>query len=115
MSCIDIASETEILKKWEQILPLIEVKDRYYHLRKYKNCCVGKEIVDIIVRQYPEMKRVDAVIFGQRLANLGIISHVARMQSFRDGWYFYHLDTLDEEEDSMSSSSHSFFHSFFSQ
>ena len=67
----------------------VVVKDRLYHLRRYKECFVAREFVQAVMTLgYCDTRR-DAVVIGQRLCRRGQMHHVADDHNFRDGYYFF--------------------------
>jgi sensor c-di-GMP phosphodiesterase-like protein len=70
----------------------LDIRDRIYHLRSYPQCFVGREAVDWLVK-HQHVSRPDAVRLGQRLAALGLISHVQDEHDFADADLFYRLSS----------------------
>jgi hypothetical protein len=68
----------------------LDIRDRMFHLRTYKECFVGREAVDWIVL-HQRVSRVEAVRLGQRLVALGLISHVVTEHDFEDAELYYRL------------------------
>ena len=68
----------------------LDIRDRVFHLRTYRECFVGSEAVDWIA-QTRDVSREQAVVIGQRLLALGHISHVADEHDFEDANLFYRL------------------------
>jgi sensor c-di-GMP phosphodiesterase-like protein len=68
----------------------LDIHDRVFHLRTYRDCFIGSEAVDWIA-QHQEVSREQAVIIGRRLLALGHIRHVADEHDFEDAFLFYHL------------------------
>ena len=66
----------------------IQIKERHFHLKSYRQCFVGSEAVDWLV-SHLKISRQDAVIVGQRLINENWIHHVLDEQAFQDGYFFY--------------------------
>ncbi|KAL3810425.1 hypothetical protein ACHAXA_005633 [Cyclostephanos tholiformis] len=77
----------EIAIKLEQN---VEVRDRYYHLRKYPQCFVCSEAVDYLVESKIASSREDAVRIGNEvMANVGNFEHVCEEHDFEDGYFFF--------------------------
>ncbi len=70
----------------------LDIHDRIYHLRSYPQCFVGREAVDWLVK-HQGIHRSEAVRLGQRLAALGLISHVQNEHDFADADLFYRLSS----------------------
>eukprot|EP01104_Vermistella_antarctica_P011653 TRINITY_DN3278_c0_g1_i1.p1 TRINITY_DN3278_c0_g1~~TRINITY_DN3278_c0_g1_i1.p1 ORF type:complete len:492 (+),score=79.16 TRINITY_DN3278_c0_g1_i1:187-1662(+) len=64
------------------------VKDRKYHLKKYRNCFVGSEAVDWIVNRV-DVKRKEAVEIGIHLQRAGVFVHVCDDHVFKDESLFF--------------------------
>ena len=68
----------------------VELKDRRFRLKTYKQCFVGSEAVDILVQTRLVETRKDAVEFGRTLMReLGLFQHVTGDHSFLDEPKFY--------------------------
>lgn len=68
----------------------VKVSDQKYHLKTYKNCFVGKEAVDYLVKSGTATSREDAVQIGRALAGeFHLFEHVARDHDFKDEKLFY--------------------------
>lgn len=68
----------------------LDIRDRVFHLRTYRDCFVGAEAVEWIA-QTQDVSRDQAVVIGQRLLALGHIRHVADEHDFEDANLFYRL------------------------
>ncbi|KAL3935053.1 MAG: hypothetical protein SGBAC_009354 [Bacillariaceae sp.] len=68
----------------------INVKDRTFKLKKYKNCFVGSEAVDFLVQAKLATSRDDAVQIGRQLMDdLDFFHHVKHDHKFEDDYVFY--------------------------
>lgn len=68
----------------------INVKDRTFKLKKYRNCFLGNEAVDFMVQAKLASSRADAVALGRELLQKHeLFYHVTRSRSFEDEYYFY--------------------------
>jgi tRNA A-37 threonylcarbamoyl transferase component Bud32 len=67
----------------------VEVKNRTWHLKKYKMCFVGSEAVDWLVKEMPSWSREKAVHFGNILLEKRIFRHVCDEHDFKDEYLFY--------------------------
>jgi hypothetical protein len=74
----------------------VEIKDRKYHLKTYKECFVGKEAVDFLVEAGHAATREDAVALGGALQQSFLFEHVTRDHSFTDDYLFFRF--LGEKE-----------------
>ncbi|KAL6072943.1 DEP domain-containing protein [Balamuthia mandrillaris] len=71
----------------------LSIKNRMYHLRKYKKCFIGKELVDWLMQLEDEnlsfSSRKDAVDFGNVLMEKHFFHHVTFAHILKDDEYFY--------------------------
>ncbi|XP_019618159.1 PREDICTED: uncharacterized protein LOC109465380 [Branchiostoma belcheri] len=72
------------------------IKDRKYNLRTYRNCFVGREFVDWLVKE-KGLERAEAVEMGQKLVTRGFGHHVTDDHKFKDEVLFYRLLEDDSE------------------
>ncbi|XP_078571706.1 rap guanine nucleotide exchange factor 4-like isoform X4 [Branchiostoma floridae x Branchiostoma japonicum] len=90
---------TVILAKVPQM-----VRDRKYHLRTYRRCMVGSEMVDWLMDQSALVHtRMQAVGMWQALLEEGVISHVCQEHQFKDKYLFYRFRDDDTGMGSMPS------------
>nr|XP_057938597.1 rap guanine nucleotide exchange factor 4 isoform X3 [Doryrhamphus excisus] len=74
------------------------IRDRKYHLKTYRQCCVGTELVDWQMQQNSCVhSRLQAVGMWQALLEEGVLNHVDREPSFQDKYLFYRF--LDDDDD----------------
>ncbi|KAM4609458.1 rap guanine nucleotide exchange factor 4 [Polymixia lowei] len=74
------------------------IRDRKYHLKTYRQCCVGTELVDWQMQQSSCVhSRVQAVGMWQVLLEEGVLNHVDQELSFQDKYLFYRF--LDDEQE----------------
>ncbi|XP_061464455.1 rap guanine nucleotide exchange factor 4 isoform X2 [Rhineura floridana] len=74
------------------------IRDRKYHLKTYRQCCVGTELVDWIMQQSSCVHlRTQAVGMWQVLLEEGVLNHVDQEQNFQDKYLFYRF--LDDEDE----------------
>ncbi|XP_068560629.1 rap guanine nucleotide exchange factor 4 isoform X1 [Cebidichthys violaceus] len=74
------------------------IRDRKYHLKTYRQCCVGTELVDWQMQQSSCIhSRVQAVGMWQVLLEEGVLNHVDQELSFQDKYIFYRF--LDDEQE----------------
>uniref|UniRef100_A0A8C9WL97 Rap guanine nucleotide exchange factor 4 n=1 Tax=Scleropages formosus TaxID=113540 RepID=A0A8C9WL97_SCLFO len=74
------------------------IRDRKFHLKTYRQCCVGTELVDWLSQQSPSVhSRVQAVGMWQVLLEEGVLNHVDQELNFQDKYLFYRF--LDDEQE----------------
>ncbi|XP_065736476.1 rap guanine nucleotide exchange factor 4 isoform X5 [Phocoena phocoena] len=74
------------------------IRDRKYHLKTYRQCCVGTELVDWMLQQTPCVhSRIQAVGMWQVLVEDGVLNHVDQEHHFQDKYLFYRF--LDDEHE----------------
>uniref|UniRef100_A0A672TS30 Rap guanine nucleotide exchange factor 4 n=1 Tax=Strigops habroptila TaxID=2489341 RepID=A0A672TS30_STRHB len=74
------------------------IRDRKYHLKTYRQCCVGTELVDWMMQQSPCVHlRTQAVGMWQVLLEEGVLNHVDQEHHFQDKYLFYRF--LDDEHE----------------
>uniref|UniRef100_A0A8C3KK17 Rap guanine nucleotide exchange factor 4 n=1 Tax=Calidris pygmaea TaxID=425635 RepID=A0A8C3KK17_9CHAR len=74
------------------------IRDRKYHLKTYRQCCVGTELVDWMMQQSPCVhSRTQAVGMWQVLLEEGVLNHVDQEHYFQDKYLFYRF--LDDERE----------------
>lgn len=69
------------------------IRDRKYHLKNFRRCLVGTEMVDWLMQQSSSHIRIhsrsQAVGMWQALLEEGVISHVTHEHQFKDKYLFY--------------------------
>uniref|UniRef100_A0A8B9RPE5 Rap guanine nucleotide exchange factor (GEF) 4 n=1 Tax=Astyanax mexicanus TaxID=7994 RepID=A0A8B9RPE5_ASTMX len=74
------------------------IRDRKFHLKTYRQCCVGTELVDWHMQQSSCVhSRVQAVGMWQVLLEEGVLNHVDQELNFQDKYLFYRF--LDDEQE----------------
>ncbi|ELW64164.1 Rap guanine nucleotide exchange factor 4 [Tupaia chinensis] len=74
------------------------IRDRKYHLKTYRQCCVGTELVDWMMQQTPCVhSRTQAVGMWQVLLEDSVLNHVDQEHHFQDKYLFYRF--LDDEHE----------------
>jgi hypothetical protein len=66
------------------------IADRVWHGINFKQCMVGSQAVDALVRHF-RLTRAEATVLGQSLLDLGLLHHVADEHPFADANLFYEL------------------------
>ncbi|XP_041365780.1 rap guanine nucleotide exchange factor 4-like isoform X3 [Gigantopelta aegis] len=73
------------------------IRDRKYHLRTYRRCMVGSEMVDWLMQQSSLVHmRNQAVGMWQGLLEEGVVVHVCHQHQFKDKYLFYRFSADDE-------------------
>ncbi|KAL5006473.1 hypothetical protein ScPMuIL_015279 [Solemya velum] len=73
------------------------IRDRKYHLRTYRRCMVGTEMVDWLLQQSSLVhSRNQAVGMWQALLEEGVIVHVCHEHQFKDKYLFYRFREDDQ-------------------
>ncbi|XP_012907527.1 rap guanine nucleotide exchange factor 4 isoform X4 [Mustela putorius furo] len=74
------------------------IRDRKYHLKTYRQCCVGTELVDWMLQQTSCVhSRTQAVGMWQVLVEDNVLNHVDQEHHFQDKYLFYRF--LDDEHE----------------
>uniref|UniRef100_A0A3B3RRE0 Rap guanine nucleotide exchange factor 4 n=1 Tax=Paramormyrops kingsleyae TaxID=1676925 RepID=A0A3B3RRE0_9TELE len=74
------------------------IRDRKFHLKTYRQCCVGTELVDWLAQQSSCIhSRPQAVGMWQALLEEGMLNHVDQEIDFQDKYLFYRF--LDDEQE----------------
>lgn len=68
----------------------LEIKNRWYGLKCYRQCFIGSELVDFLVRK-KDFVEDEAIAVGQSLLEHGLISHVCNDHEFKNEFLFYHF------------------------
>ena len=68
----------------------VDIKDRKYHLKTYKQVFVGSEAVDYLLAAGHAQNREDAILLGRSLVSeFHLFEHVLRDHEFKDEHLFY--------------------------
>ena len=87
-----------------KIVRKLPIKDRTYRFRKYKNCFVASEVVDIMLRENLVTTREEGVNLGIQLQKrCNLWSHVVDDHTFGDKYLFFRL-TKDQNPSQQQSS-----------
>ncbi|XP_045910801.1 rap guanine nucleotide exchange factor 4 isoform X1 [Micropterus dolomieu] len=104
LKCISQVPSEEILRAGKILRNAIlsraphMIRDRKYHLKTYRQCCVGTELVDWQLQQSSCVhSRIQAVGMWQVLLEEGVLNHVDQELSFQDKYLFYRF--LDDEQE----------------
>lgn len=94
--------DAEALALWQRMQRPggLDVRDRVYRLKTYRECFVGQEAVDWLV-QDRAVSRAEAVRIGQRLVAFDLIRHVRDEHDFEDAELYYRIvrpDTARSDE-----------------
>lgn len=74
----------------------INVEDRRYHLKLYKNCFIGHQAVTFI-SSYLNCSRSDAIIVAQKMIAENFITHVGDNPTFQDDYSFYRFTSTSNQ------------------
>ena len=74
----------------------VNIQDRKYLLKTFKQCFVGSEAVDFLVKEGHAPTREDAVELGKALQAAGLFEHVTRDHIFADEYLFFRFLNLNE-------------------
>lgn len=86
---IDVHKLVSILQSDEGIA----IIDRHWHLRKYKYCFLGMDLVNFLVQNFEDIEtREEAVEYGNKLMEQKVFLHVVAKHHFLDGHYFYYIN-----------------------
>ena len=67
----------------------VPIRDREWRRKVYRNCFVGSEAVDVLLRQGRAPTRAAAVHLGLQLERAGLFQHVRGKHRFKDAMLFY--------------------------
>jgi Domain found in Dishevelled, Egl-10, and Pleckstrin (DEP) len=93
----NLPTQVEIVKngksKWD-IMDMLEenfdIQDRAYHFRTYRQCFVGREAVDVVLRLKLAIHREDAVKLVLNVnGEVNCLEHVTRDHHFADAFLFF--------------------------
>lgn len=70
----------------------VEICDRTYHLKTYKACLLGCELVTWLVEHGYAPDRGAAVALGRQLGEAQLLRHVVGQHDFKDEGLFYHCN-----------------------
>lgn len=65
-----------------------EIRDRFYHLKRYRACFLGSDLVAFLMSKY-SLVREQALRLGQRLEAADFIRHADGEHAFKDEPLFY--------------------------
>eukprot|EP01090_Pellita_catalonica_P023024 TRINITY_DN9203_c0_g1_i1.p1 TRINITY_DN9203_c0_g1~~TRINITY_DN9203_c0_g1_i1.p1 ORF type:complete len:364 (+),score=59.39 TRINITY_DN9203_c0_g1_i1:100-1092(+) len=94
--------ETEVPAEYAQLVSQllntktgIEIKDRKWHLKRYRNCFVASELVDWL-EENQNVVRAEAVSLAQRMQQAQIFAHVSdKKRIFSDGKFFFRFQICE--------------------
>eukprot|EP01084_Bolivina_argentea_P218359 370569_1 len=67
----------------------LDIQDRKYHLKTYKQCFVGSAAIYVIINLKYATNKDEAISFGNKLLNRKIIKHVTGKHKFKNENVFY--------------------------
>ncbi len=82
--------ELELQTLWQRMRSTggLDIRDRMFHLRSYRQCFVAREAVDWMVRER-RISRAEATRIGRRMVALGWMRHVLDEHDFSDAELFF--------------------------
>ena len=92
-----------LMKALELERPTLE-KNRWFRLRRYRSCMLGRELVTFIAKHLG-CTREQALLFGQRLVARGLLEHVVEEHDLEDAPFFYRLIPSKAIEDALRNTS----------
>lgn len=81
----------------------VPIQDRRWYVKTYPACFIGSEAVDWLMQNQGCVDRAAACKLGMQMQVAGLLAHVTRDHTFKDGMFFYRF-TIDELERSGSGS-----------
>jgi lauroyl/myristoyl acyltransferase len=75
-----------------QLLQVLAIDDRRYHLQSFEQCFVGKDAVKTMAGVF-KISATQAVAVGRALQSMHCLYHVAHSQLFEEADYFYRLSS----------------------
>ncbi|KAL3917861.1 MAG: hypothetical protein SGILL_004514 [Bacillariaceae sp.] len=95
--------KTEIAELAEAFSMYVDIRDRRYRTRVYRECFIGREAVDALMYAGVADSREKAVEIGRMLEKeLRLFQHVTGDHVFKDGHYFYRLRSGSKSGNSVS-------------
>ncbi|MEM6445772.1 MAG: hypothetical protein AAFY57_11685 [Cyanobacteria bacterium J06642_2] len=91
-----LSAESELVALHHQMVAPggLDIRDRRFRLRVYRQCFVGQAAVQWLM-QTQNLTREEAVWVGQRLMRRGTIRHVVDEQDFADEYFFYNIAPVE--------------------
>lgn len=80
--------EADLLAKEIQEKQMLEIKDRRYKLKLYRQCFIGSELVDYLIKD-KNITTAEAISLGQSLLERDLIYHVTNDHQFKNDYLFY--------------------------
>ncbi|XP_076440168.1 DEP domain-containing mTOR-interacting protein-like [Babylonia areolata] len=79
-----------------QMLKVGLIKDRRYHLRKYRKCFIGRDAIDWLVKMCHVQSRGEAILAMRCLQEHDMLHHVVDDHVFKDQHLFYRFTRDDD-------------------
>ncbi|KAG7362795.1 mechanosensitive ion channel [Nitzschia inconspicua] len=81
---------TDVLMTAIAVMSKVPVEDRRYRLRVYKQCFVGKELINVLMDNECANTRAEAVALGRELnAHFDLFEHVVQDHELKDEYLFF--------------------------
>lgn len=74
----------------------LNIKDRQYHLRTYKQSFLGNEAVAFLISEGHAANQSEALDIGNKLHEMGIINHVTKDHAFKNEPLFYRFSMHED-------------------
>lgn len=72
----------------------VRMQDRRWHLRLHFNCFIGADMTSWLLQNFRDVaSREEAEALGNDLMKNGLFKHVEHRHNFRDGNYFYQIES----------------------
>jgi len=86
---MDTSEQQQCVKQAMILERQLDIQDRKYHLRHYKQCFVGTAAIATMIRLKLASNEHEAIALGNKLVRLGIIAHVEQKHVFKNERLFY--------------------------
>ena len=82
-------SQQSVQAQAEKLESNLDIKDRKYRFKTYKNCFIGSDAVNTIIQLNIALNEEAAVEFGNTLIHNNLIEHVIKDHLFKNKKLFY--------------------------
>ena len=91
---------SECLEKADEFQSLVDIQDRRYRFKTYRQCFVGREAVDAMIRAELVNSRQEAVELARTFErDLQLFVHVCEDHTFKDDYLFYRFRSNQEKHE----------------
>ena len=84
-----MAEQQELFLRAFMLEQKLDIKDRKWRLKTFKNCFIGEEAIKEIINLKFATSIQEAIVFGNKLIQNDIIKHVTRKHEFKNETLFY--------------------------